>query len=614
MTTLIEDYALVGDMQTSCLISNKGSADWMCLPTFESPAAFAALLGTEEHGSWQIRPRTMATATRRYLPDTLALETTWRCSDGTVRVLDFMPPRPAGSPGNPQLIRMVEGLAGKVRMVSRARMRFSYGQVDPRRERVPQTFGSTRHLAVAGADAVWIDSSVEMTDQDDHTTRADFAIREGEKAAFALTWQPSHLDPPPYPDPPQALADATRFWTDWSARSTYTGPHSDAVMRSLITLKALTYAPTGAIVAAPTTSLPEQLGGGRNWDYRYTWLRDAAITLAGLVRTGYLDEARAWRGWLLRAVAGDPSKLQIMYGITGRRELTEGVLNLPGYENSRPVRVGNAAAHQLQLDVYGEVIETLYLGHMYGLDHDADAHQLQIELINYLERSWHEEDEGIWEVRGPRRHFVHSKVMAWVAVDRVIKLVESGDATGPVERWRRLRDAIHHDVCTRGYDPQRNTFTQSYGSIELDASLLLIPQVGFLPPTDKRVIGTVEAIQRELATPEGFVLRYPTAGSDEGVDGLVGDEGTFLACSFWMVEALALIGRREDAHALFAKLLGLRNDVGLLAEEYDSNAKRQVGNFPQAFSHFALILAALRLDAAESASPTRRVFAAVSAN
>ncbi|MEU0215046.1 glycoside hydrolase family 15 protein [Streptomyces sp. NPDC006265] len=614
MTTLIEDYALVGDMQTSCLISNMGSADWMCLPDFESPAAFAALLGTPEHGSWQIRPLGMATASRRYLPDTLVLETTWRRSDGTARVLDFMPPRPAGSPGSPQLIRIVEGLAGKVRMVSRARMRFSYGQVDPRRERVPQTFGSTRHLAVAGADAVWMDSSVEMTDQDDHTTRADFVIREGERVAFALTWQPSHLAPPPYPDPPKALADATQFWTDWSARSTYTGPHSEAVMRSLITLKALTYAPTGAIVAAPTTSLPEQLGGARNWDYRYTWLRDAAITLAGLVRTGYLDEARAWRGWLLRAVAGDPSKLQIMYGITGRRELTEGVLNLPGYENSRPVRVGNAAAHQLQLDVYGEVIETLYLGHKYGLDHDDDAHQLQIALINYLERSWCEEDEGIWEVRGPRRHFVHSKVMAWVAVDRMIKLVESGDATGPVERWRRLRDAIHHDVCTRGYDSQRNTFTQSYGSIELDASLLLIPQVGFLPPTDKRVIGTVEAIQRELATPEGFVLRYPTSGSDEGVDGLVGDEGTFLACSFWMVEALTLIGRHEDARALFAKLLDLRNDVGLLAEEYDSNAKRQVGNFPQAFSHFALILAALRLDAAESDSASRRVLAAVSAN
>ncbi|MFM9540102.1 glycoside hydrolase family 15 protein [Streptomyces turgidiscabies] len=612
MTNLIEDYALVGDMQTSCLISNKGSADWMCLPDFESPAAFAALLGTEEHGSWQIRPEGTATSSRRYLPDTLVLETIWRGPDGTVRVLDFMTPRPAGSPGNPQLIRIVEGLAGKVRMVSRARMRFSYGQVDPRRERVRQTFGTTRHLAVAGADAVWIDSSVEMADLDDHTSCADFAVREGEKAAFALTWQPSHLVPPPYPDPPQALAEAIRFWTDWSARSTYTGPHREAVMRSLITLKALTYAATGAIVAAPTTSLPEQLGGARNWDYRYTWLRDAAITLAGLVRTGYLDEARAWRGWLLRAVAGDPSKLQIMYGITGRRELTEGVLNLPGYENSCPVRVGNAAAHQLQLDVYGEVIETLYLGHKYGLDHDDDAHQLQIELIDYLERSWTQEDEGIWEVRGPRRHFVHSKVMAWVAVDRMIKLVESGDATGPVERWRRLRAAIHHDVCTRGYDPQRNTFTQSYGSAELDASLLLIPQVGFLPPTDKRVIGAVEAIQHELATPEGFVRRYPTAGSDEGVDGLAGDEGTFLACSFWMVEALTLIGRHEEAHALFTKLLGLRNDVGLLAEEYDSNAKRQVGNFPQAFSHFAMLLAALRLDAAESAAPTRRALAATS--
>ncbi|MEV4333611.1 glycoside hydrolase family 15 protein [Streptomyces sp. NPDC049597] len=594
--TVIEDYALVGDMQTSCLISLDGSADWMCLPDFEAPAVFAALLGTDEHGSWQIRPKGEATSTHRYLPGTLVLETTWRRAEGTVRVLDFMPPHSAGSPGSPQLIRIVQGVAGTVRMVSRARIRFSYGQVAPRRERIPQAFGSTRHRAVAGADAVWLDSSVPMADQDGHT-RADFTVQEGEQVAFALTWQPSHLGPPPYPDPDQALTDTTRFWTDWSARSTYAGPYSEAVSRSLITLKALTYAPTGAIVAAPTTSLPEDIGGSRNWDYRYTWLRDAAITLAVLVRTGYLDEARAWREWLLRAVAGDPSQLQIMYGITGRRDLPETVLvHLPGYENSRPVRVGNGAARQLQLDVYGEVIETLHLGHLAGLDHHDDAYQLQIELIQYLEHAWQEMDEGIWEVRGERRHFVHSKVMAWVAVDRMIKLVESGDATGPVERWRHLRQAIHDDVCTNGYDAERNTFTQSYGSKELDAALLLLPQVGFLLPSDKRVIGTVEAIQRELSTPEGFISRYPTAGHDTGVDGLPGDEGTFLACSFWMVEALAMIGREEEARCLFDKLLALRNAVGLLAEEYDSDAHRQVGNFPQAFSHFALIQAALRLD------------------
>jgi GH15 family glucan-1,4-alpha-glucosidase len=595
--TVIEDYALVGDMQTSCLISKDGKADWMCLPTFEAPAVFAALLGTDEHGSWQIRPQGPATSAHRYLQDTLILETTWRRSDGTVRVLDFMPPHPPGSPGSPQLIRIVQGIAGKVRMVSRARMSFSYGQVDPRLERIPQAFGSTRHRAVAGADAVWLDSSVPMTDHDDHTTRADFTIQEGEQVAFALTWQPSHLDPPPYPHPDQALAQTNRFWADWSARTTYTGPYSEAVMRSLITLKALTYAPTGAIVAAPTTSLPEEIGGSRNWDYRYTWLRDAAITLAVLVRTGYLDEAGAWREWLLRAVAGDPSRLQIMYGITGRRDLPEGVLaHLPGYENSRPVRVGNGAADQLQLDVYGEVIETLHLSHLAGLDHHDDAYRLQIELIEYLEHAWREEDEGIWEVRGKRRHFVHSKVMAWVAVDRMIKLVESGGATGPVARWRRLRQAIHGDVCANGYDAERNTFTQSYGSQELDAALLLLPQVGFLPASDKRVIGTVEAIQRELSTAEGLIRRYPTAGREPGVDGLSGDEGSFLACSFWMVEGLAMIGRKDEARRLFDQLLTLRNDVGLLAEEYDTTAGRQVGNFPQAFSHWALIGAALRLE------------------
>ncbi|WP_233289355.1 glycoside hydrolase family 15 protein, partial [Kitasatospora sp. MBT63] len=401
----------------------------------------------------------------------------------------------------------------------------------------------------------------------------------------------------------ESLAATERFWRDWVSQCTYQGPYREAVVRSLITLKGLTYAPTGGIVAAPTTSLPEDLGGERNWDYRYTWLRDAAITLSSLLRTGYRDEARAWREWLLRAVAGDPENLQIMYGIAGERELTESELDwLPGYENSQPVRVGNGAAGQLQLDVYGEVVEALHLGHMTGMVRNDHAHQLQLKLITYLEQHWREPDEGIWEVRGPRRHFVHSKVMAWVAVDRTIKLIEQSPAEGPLERWIALREEIHREVCEKGYDAERNTFTQYYGGQELDASLLLIPQVGFLPPDDKRVIGTIEAIQRELSTEDGFVLRYPTH-DDQGnnVDGLSGHEGAFLACSFWLADDLAMIGRVGEARELFDKLLALRNDLGLLAEEWDPSEKRQVGNFPQAFSHVPLIDTALRLTACAGA-------------
>ncbi|WP_369213156.1 glycoside hydrolase family 15 protein, partial [Streptomyces flavofungini] len=404
------------------------------------------------------------------------------------------------------------------------------------------------------------------------------------------------LPPPERTDAGAALGTTEEFWREWVAQCTYDGPYREAVIRSLITLKALTYAPTGGIVAAPTTSLPEDIGGVRNWDYRYTWLRDAAITLSSLLRTGYREEARDWRDWLLRAVAGDPENLQIMYGIAGERELTETLLPwLPGYEDSTPVRVGNGAADQLQLDVYGEAVETLHLAQLSGLAQNDHADLLQLRLIGHLEQHWREPDEGIWEIRGPRRHFVHSKVMAWVAVDRTIELLETTALDGPLERWRALRDAIHEDVCARGYDPDRNTFTQSYGSAELDASLLLIPQVGFLPPDDKRVIGTIEAIQRELLTPDGFVLRYPTSGGDAGVDGLPGDEGAFLACSFWLADDLALIGRVDEARELFEKLLAIRNDVGLLAEEWDPRRKRQVGNFPQAFSHVPLIDSALRL-------------------
>ncbi|MEU3708125.1 glycoside hydrolase family 15 protein [Streptomyces anulatus] len=594
MAGRIEDYALIGDMQTAALVCRDGTADWLCLPRFDSHAVFAGLLGTEEHGFWRLGPaRAEGTEPafadrRRYRGDSLVLESEWDTPRGTVRVTDFMPPRD----GAPQLIRIVEGVSGRVPMRSELRMRFSYGRVTPWVHKV-----DNRTVAVAGPDSVWLDTEAETYGKN-LTTYSDFTVGPGERVAFTISWQPSHHGPPALPEPEGSLEATELFWREWVDQCTYHGPYREAVVRSLITLKALTYAPTGGIVAAPTTSLPEEIGGVRNWDYRYTWLRDAAITLSSLLRTGYREEARAWREWLLRAVAGDPENLQIMYGIAGERELGEAELDwLPGYENSGPVRVGNGAANQLQLDVYGEVTEALHLAHMTGLTRNDYAMGLQLKLIEYLEKHWEEPDEGIWEVRGPRRHFVHSKVMAWVAVDRTIKLVESGDVEGPLERWYQLRDDIHRDVLERGYDKERNTFTQSYGSKELDASLLLIPQMGFLPPDDKRVIGTIEAIQRELSTEDGFILRYPTEGEEAGVDGLAGDEGAFLACSFWMADDLAMIGRVDEARQLFEKLLSLRNDLGLLAEEWDSNLQRQVGNFPQAFSHVPLIDTALRLTA-----------------
>ncbi|MFF9399529.1 MULTISPECIES: glycoside hydrolase family 15 protein [unclassified Streptomyces] len=594
MAGRIEDYALIGDMQTAALVCRDGTVDWLCLPRFDSHAVFAGLLGTEEHGFWRLGPawegeeRPPSAARRRYRGDSLVLESEWDTPRGTVKVTDFMPPRD----GAPQVIRIVEGVSGRVPMRSELRMRFSYGRVTPWVHKV-----DGRTVAVAGPDSVWLDTPAD-TYGENLTTYSDFTVAPGDRIAFTISWQPSHHEPPGLPDPEGSLEATEAFWREWVEQCTYHGPYREAVVRSLIVLKALTYAPTGGIVAAPTTSLPEDIGGSRNWDYRYTWLRDAAITLSSLLRTGYREEARAWREWLLRAVAGDPENLQIMYGIAGERELGEAELDwLPGYENSAPVRVGNGAAGQLQLDVYGEVIEALHLAHMTGLTRNDYAMGLQLKLIEYLEKHWNEPDEGIWEVRGPRRHFVHSKVMAWVAVDRTIKLIESGDAEGPVERLRELRDEIHRDVCERGYDEERNTFTQSYGSKELDASLLLIPQMGFLPPDDKRVIGTIEAIQRELSTEDGFVLRYPTHGEDAGVDGLEGDEGAFLACSFWLADDLAMIGRVDEARQLFERLLSLRNDLGLLAEEWDPRLQRQVGNFPQAFSHVPLIDTALRLTA-----------------
>ncbi|WP_434595925.1 glycoside hydrolase family 15 protein [Streptomyces sp. A5-4] len=586
----IEQYGLIGDMQTSAHVCDDGSIDWLCLPRFDSSAVFAGLLGTQEHGSWQIAPAPPtdgsdggAVAERRYLGDSLVLESGWRTLTGSVRVLDFMPPRD----GAPQVIRIVEGVTGEVPMVSALRPRPGYGRVSPWIHEV-----GGRMVAEAGADALWLDTGVQQVEKDGVIVSA-FAVAAGQSVAFVLSWCPSHAAAPVVPDPEAALAETLAFWQDWAKECTYDGPFREPVVRSLIALKAMTYAPSGGIVAAPTTSLPEEIGGGRNWDYRFTWLRDASTTLAALLGAGYRQEAQAWREWLLRAVAGDPEDLQIMYGITGERDLREDVLSwLPGYEGSAPVRVGNGAADQLQLDVYGEVIETLYLAHQNGVAHCADTAVLHQKLIEHLVQRWQEPDEGIWEIRGARRHFVHSKVMAWVAIDRTIRLAEAGALDMHLDTLVELRETIHREVCTQGFDSERNTFTQSYGSQELDAATLLIPRVGFLPPDDPRVIGTVDAVRRELSTPDGLVRRYPTIGNHAGVDGLKGDEGAFILCSFWLVDALALTGRLDEAHALFERLLALRNDLGLLAEEYDPVEQRQLGNFPQAFSHTGLIQSA----------------------
>ena len=599
MAGLIEDYAIIGDMQSAALVSRDGAIDWLCLPRFDSPACFAALLGTERNGQWRIAPADAgqespgtppAEVARRYQGDTLILETDWRTPDGQARVIDFMPPRDSQPP---VIIRMVEGVAGRVEMDCTLLIRFGYGQVVPwvrRRE------GSIN--AIAGPDSVWLDTPVTLTGRK-FAHQATFTVEAGERVPFVLTWMPSHEAAPEPVDAYRAHAATEQFWRDWAGRCTYHGRHREAVIRSLITLKALTYQPTGGIVAAATTSLPEDLGGVRNWDYRYCWLRDATITLEALLRTGYTQEAAAWRAWLGRAVAGDPGDVQIMYGVAGERRLAEWEAEwLPGYENSAPVRIGNAAVNQRQLDVYGEVIDALTLGGRSGVKSDRHTWSLQRALLRFLEEHWHEPDEGIWEVRGPRRDFVHSKVMAWVAFDRAVQAAEAG-MPGPAERWRELRDTIHQEVCEKGYNAERGAFTQYYGSAELDAAVLLIPELGFLPPTDPRVISTVEAIQRELVT-DGLVRRYqlpePTADAGPSVDGLSGSEGAFLACSFWLANALQMIGRGKEAHELFDRLLALRNDVGLLSEEYDPRYGRQVGNTPQAFSHVPLIQAALNID------------------
>jgi GH15 family glucan-1,4-alpha-glucosidase len=584
MALRIEDYALIGDLQTAALVGRDGSIDWLCLPRFDSGACFAGLLGTPDHGRWRIAPADETSrVSRRYRPDSLVLETDFETASGAVRLVDCMPPR-AGA--EPYLVRLVVGLRGSVAMQMNLVIRTDYGSI------VPWVRRTERGLrAIAGPDTLIIDTPLEMHGEN-MTTVSDFTVSEGQTIPLVLYWHESHRPPPPPIDPPATVEETTRFWTDWSEQCSYHGPWKDAVLRSLITLKALTYAPTGGIVAAPTTSLPEQLGGVRNWDYRFCWVRDASLTLNALLTNGYTDEALAWREWLLRVIAGTPSQMNIMYGLGGERRLPELVLDwLPGYEGSKPVRTGNAAHQQFQLDVFGEVSSALYLARTTGLPPNEEAWRVTLELIGFLEKAWKQPDEGIWEVRGPRRHFTHSKVMAWLAFDRVIRAVEHLGREGPIERWRSVRREIHEEVCRLGYDPQRNTFVQYYGGKELDASLLMIPMVEFLPVTDPRVQGTVEAIQREL-THDGFVLRYPTTSA---VDGLPPGEGAFLPCTFWLVNVLHMLGRTKEAHQLFHRLLDLRNDVGLLAEEYDPRHGRLVGNFPQAFSHVALIHSARRL-------------------
>jgi GH15 family glucan-1,4-alpha-glucosidase len=586
MAGLIEDYALIGDMNTAALVGRDGSIDWLCLPRFDSGACFARLLGTEDNGHWQLAPTGAGPATRRrYEDDTLVLCSEWDSDGGRVRITDFMP----HCDGAVNVVRIVEGLDGEVAMSSEVRLRFDYGRIVP----------WVRHVdgdvtAIAGPDAVWLHSEVPCHGRQ-NASRAEFTVRAGERVRFVLTWHPSHEPEPAPPDADSALRDTVAYWQEWAALTTYDGPYRAAVVRSLITLKALTYAPTGGITAAATTSLPEEIGGVRNWDYRFCWLRDATLTLQALLRSGHSHEAVEWREWLLRAIAGSPADLQIMYGLAGERRIREFELPwLAGYEGSTPVRVGNEAAEQLQLDVYGEVVDALYLARRAGIPPEPASWRIQRLLVEWLVDHWHEPDEGLWEVRGPRRQFVHSKVLAWVAFDRAVKTVEESDRPGDVERWRAARDEVHREVLAKGFDTDRNTFTQSYGSREIDAALLLIPQVGFLPPKDPRVVGTVEAVQRTLAR-DGLVHRYDS-GVDGEVDGLPGREGAFLVCSFWLADALLLMGRVDEAREQFERLLALGNDLGLLAEEYDAAAGRQLGNWPQAFSHVGLVNTALNLD------------------
>jgi GH15 family glucan-1,4-alpha-glucosidase len=582
----IEDYALLGDLHTAALVGRGGSVDWLCFPRFDSASCFGALLGGRDAGHWRLAPVGAGPATeRRYRADTLVLESEWQTDSGRVRVIDFMPPRGVA----PDIVRIVEGLEGRVEMHTDLVIRFGYGDVVPWVRRT----GDDTLLAVAGPDALCIRTPVELRGEDmAHSAR--FTVGEGDRVPFVATWYPSAQSPPRRVDPERALADTETYWRRWMDGCHYDGEWPEAVRTSLLVLKALTYAPTGGIVAAPTTSLPELLGGGRNWDYRYCWVRDATFTLAALMNAGYADEAKRWRDWLLRAAAGDVSRLQILYGVAGERRIAEYELPwLDGYAGSRPVRVGNAAHEQFQLDVYGELVDTLHMAREHGLDEDDHAWALQEAVMEFLEGAWQHPDDGIWEVRGERRHFTHSKVLAWVAFDRAVDMVDRFGVEGPADRWRAAREAIHDEVCQEAFDRKQNAFVQSYGSKALDASALLIPLVGFLPPDDPRVVGTIDAIQKHLLR-DGLVLRYATAERN-GVDGLSGGEGAFLPCSFWLADALHLSGRTDEARALFERLLGLRSDLGLLAEEYDPDAGRQLGNFPQAFTHVGLVNTAFNL-------------------
>ncbi len=589
----IEDYAMVGDLQTAALVGSDGSVDWLCFPRFDSPACFAALLGEDANGRWRLAPTSGGRCTRRrYRGHTLVLETEWETPTGAVRVIDCMPPRGVA----PDLVRVVEGVRGRVSVTSELRMRFDYGHVVPW-----VTIEGREVRAVAGPDALWLRASAPHEEVGGEIL-SRFTLSEGERIPFVLTWSPSYGERPVAIDGLQAVDDTERFWLDWAGGIGYEGRFQDAVYRSLLTLKGLTYKPSGGIVAAATTSLPETLGGSRNWDYRYCWLRDSTFTLGALIGAGLLEEARAWQQWVLRAVAGDPADAQIMYGIDGTRRLPEYELPwLPGYEGASPVRVGNDAAGQVQGDVPGEVLGAAHVGRTAGIVPMERGWELQRWLAGRLEEAWKRPDNGIWESRGERQHFVYSKVMCWVAFDSLVKGVERFGLDGPVERWRAVRDEIHADVLEKGYDAGRGTFTQAYGSKALDACALLIPRVGFLPYDDERVVSTVETIRNEL-TEDGLVLRYRT---DESDDGLTGREGSFLICSFWMVYALWGIGRHREAEELFDRLLALRNDVGLLSEEYDTRAQRLVGNFPQAFTHLALVNCALRLSDREVSSAAR---------
>ena len=593
----IEDYGFVSDLHTGALVGVNGSIDWLGFPRFDAAACFAALLGNAGNGHWQISPaHPVRNATQRYRGNTLILETAFETDQGVLKLTDFMPPRA----GAPALVRIVEAIDGAVDVTLHLTIRFDYGLAVPWVQRIEG--GLT---AVAGPDALILRSAIPLQGRnEDLSSNANFRVEPGVKQTFALNWYPSHEDPPPPLDVDGALAGTERFWEDWAAKCSYEGEARDLVMRSLLTLKALIYAPTGGIVAAATTSLPEQIGGVRNWDYRFCWLRDATLTLYSLMQSGYTEEAEAWTNWLLRAVAGDPEQMQIMYGVAGERRLQEFELtHLSGYENSRPVRIGNAASEQFQLDVYGEVMDALHLARTVGIRSGEASWGLQRHLVDFVAAHWKQPDEGLWEIRGPRRHFTHSKVMAWVAIDRAVKAIEQFGLEGDLAGWKALREQIHQEVCAKGYNPKRQAFTQYYGADQLDASLLLVPIVGFLPPSDERVRNTVDRIQQELMV-DGFVLRYATSGS-ESVDGLPPGEGSFLPCSFWLVDCLWLLGRHDEAQALFKRLVSKRSPLGLMSEEYDARRQRQVGNTPQAFTHVGLVNAARTLYATHSAAKHR---------